>query len=155
MSPWPALSPSTHSRSEGLSTPSPTNPFGGGEQNRRTLNQMRTGSPALSLTAGGPIGAPFGSMTYSASLPLPLSSVPAGMTLPASVSVFPQARAFTPPPSGSLPQPLLRSQRNPQMCPRWISGKRSPKKRLPRAGKCSQRGAFSFAPASLGASPGS
>ncbi|KAM9749633.1 epsin-3 isoform 1-T2 [Dama dama] len=91
----------------GLSTPSPTNPFGGGEQSRRTLNQMRTGSPALSLTAGGPIGAPFGSMTYSASLPLPLSSVPAGVTLPASVSVFPQARAFTPPPSGSLPQPLL------------------------------------------------
>uniref|UniRef100_A0A8C6G462 Epsin 3 n=1 Tax=Moschus moschiferus TaxID=68415 RepID=A0A8C6G462_MOSMO len=84
----------------GLSTPSPTNPFGGGEQSRRTLNQMRTGSPALSLTAGGPIGAPFGSMTYSASLPLPLSSVPAGVTLPASVSVFPQARAFT-------PQPLL------------------------------------------------
>ncbi|XP_061247383.1 epsin-3 isoform X1 [Bos javanicus] len=91
----------------GLSTPSPTNPFGGGDQSRRTLNQMRTGSPALSLTAGGPIGAPFGSMTYSASLPLPLSSVPAGVTLPASVSVFPQARAFTPPPSGSLPQPLL------------------------------------------------
>nr|XP_020769633.1 epsin-3 isoform X1 [Odocoileus virginianus texanus]XP_020769634.1 epsin-3 isoform X1 [Odocoileus virginianus texanus] len=91
----------------GLSTPSPTNPFGGGEQSRRTLNQMRTGSPALSLTAGGPIGAPFGSMTYSASLPLPLSSVPAAVTLPASVSVFPQARAFTPPPSGSLPQPLL------------------------------------------------
>ncbi|XP_040101632.1 epsin-3 isoform X2 [Oryx dammah] len=91
----------------GLSTPSPTNPFGGGEQSSRTLNQMRTGSPALSLTAGGPIGAPFGSMTYSASLPLPLSSVPAGATLPASVSVFPQARAFTPPPSGSLPQPLL------------------------------------------------
>ncbi|XP_014954193.3 epsin-3 isoform X4 [Ovis aries] len=91
----------------GLSTPSPTNPFGGGEQSSRTLNQMRTGSPALSLTAGGPIAAPFGSMTYSASLPLPLSSVPAGVTLPASVSVFPQARAFTPPPSGSLPQPLL------------------------------------------------
>ncbi|XP_025136127.1 epsin-3 isoform X5 [Bubalus bubalis] len=91
----------------GLSTPSPTNPFGGGEQSRQTLNQMRTGSPALSLTAGGPIGAPFGSMTYSASLPLPLSSVPAGVTLPASVSVFPHARAFTPPPSGSLPQPLL------------------------------------------------
>uniref|UniRef100_A0A8B9WSB7 Epsin 3 n=1 Tax=Bos mutus grunniens TaxID=30521 RepID=A0A8B9WSB7_BOSMU len=91
----------------GLSTPSPTNPFGGGDQSRRTLNQMRTGSPALSLTAGGPIRAPFGSMTYSASLPLPLSSVPAGVTLPASVSVFPQARAFTPPPSGSLPQPLL------------------------------------------------
>lgn len=91
----------------GLSSPSPTNPFSGGEQSRRTLNQMRTGSPALSLTAGGPIGAPFGSMTYSASLPLPLSSVPAGVTLPSSVSVFPQARAFTPPPSGSLPQPLL------------------------------------------------
>uniref|UniRef100_A0A8C2SCN5 ENTH domain-containing protein n=1 Tax=Capra hircus TaxID=9925 RepID=A0A8C2SCN5_CAPHI len=91
----------------GLSTPSPTNPFGGGEQSSRTLNQMRTGSPALSLPAGGPIAAPFGSMTYSASLPLPLSSVPAGVTLPASVSVFPQARAFTPPPSGSLPQPLL------------------------------------------------
>ncbi|XP_010841460.1 PREDICTED: epsin-3 [Bison bison bison] len=76
----------------GLSTPSPTNPFGGGDQSRRTLNQMRTGSPALSLTAGGPIGAPFGSMTYSASLPLPLSSVPAGVTLPASVSVFPTGK---------------------------------------------------------------
>ncbi|XP_072794741.1 epsin-3 [Vicugna pacos] len=91
----------------GLSAPSPTNPFGGGEQGRPTLNQMRTGSPALGLAAGGPVGAPFGSMTYSASLPLPLSSVPAGVTLPASVSVFPQARAFTPPPPGSLQQPLL------------------------------------------------
>lgn len=67
---------------------------------------MRTGSPALGLAVGGPIGAPLGSMTYSASLPLPLSSVPAGMTLPASVSVFPRAGAFTPPPAG-LPPPLL------------------------------------------------
>ncbi|XP_065752900.1 epsin-3 [Phocoena phocoena] len=88
----------------GFSTPSPTNPFGGGDQVRPTLNQMRTGSPALGLAAGGPVG---GSMTYSASLPLPLSSVPASATLPASVSVFPQARAFTPPSPGSLPQPLL------------------------------------------------
>nr|XP_058903197.1 epsin-3 isoform X5 [Kogia breviceps] len=88
----------------GFSTPSPTNPFGGGDQGRPTLNQMRTGSPALGLAACGPVG---GSMTYSASLPLPLSSVPAGVTLPASVSVFPQARAFTPPSPGSLPQPLL------------------------------------------------
>ncbi|XP_059237129.1 epsin-3 isoform X1 [Mustela nigripes] len=90
----------------GLSAPSPTNPFGAGEQGRPTLNQMRTGSPALGLAASGPVGAPLGSMTYSASLPLPLSSVPAGVTLPASVSVFPQAGAFTPPPT-SLPQPLL------------------------------------------------
>ncbi|XP_007525660.1 epsin-3 isoform X2 [Erinaceus europaeus] len=90
----------------GLSAPSPTNPFGGGEPGRPTLNQMRTGSPALGLGAGGPIGAPLGSMTYSASLPLPLSSVPAGVTLPASVSVFPQAGAFPATP-GSLPQPLL------------------------------------------------
>ncbi|XP_045628984.1 epsin-3 isoform X2 [Ursus americanus] len=90
----------------GLSAPSPTNPFGAGEQGRPTLNQMRTGSPALGLAASGPVGAPLGSMTYSASLPLPLSSVPAGVTLPASVSVFPQAGAFTPPPA-SLPQPLL------------------------------------------------
>ncbi|XP_011901538.1 PREDICTED: epsin-3 isoform X3 [Cercocebus atys] len=89
----------------GLSAPSPTNPFGAGEPGRPTLNQMRTGSPALGL-AGGPVGAPLGSMTYSASLPLPLSSVPAGLTLPASVSVFPQAGAFAPPPTG-LPQPLL------------------------------------------------
>ncbi|KAF6298486.1 epsin 3 [Rhinolophus ferrumequinum] len=89
-----------------LSVPSPTNPFGGGEQGRPSLNQMRTGSPALGLAVGGPIGAPLGSMTYSASLPLPLSSVPAGMTLPASVSVFPRAGAFTPPPAG-LPPPLL------------------------------------------------
>ncbi|KAM4822747.1 epsin-3 isoform X3 [Urocitellus parryii] len=88
----------------GLSAPSPTNPFG--EQGRPTLNQMRTGSPALGLPVGGPTGAPLGSMTYSASLPLPLSSVPVGMTLPASVSVFPQAGAFAPPPA-SLPQPLL------------------------------------------------
>ncbi|XP_067573128.1 epsin-3 [Pseudorca crassidens] len=88
----------------GFSTPSPTNPFGGGDQGRPTLNQMRTGSPALGLAAGGPVG---GSMTYSASLPLPLSSVPASVTLPASVSVFPQARAFTPPSPASLPQPLL------------------------------------------------
>ncbi|XP_047401310.1 epsin-3 isoform X3 [Sciurus carolinensis] len=90
----------------GLSAPSPTNPFGVGEQGRPTLNQMRTGSPALGLPAGGPAGAPLGSMTYSASLPLPLSSVPVSMTLPASVSVFPQAGAFAPPPA-SLPQPLL------------------------------------------------
>nr|XP_019586509.1 PREDICTED: epsin-3 isoform X2 [Rhinolophus sinicus] len=89
-----------------LSVPSPTNPFGGVEQGRPSLNQMRTGSPALGLAVGGPIGAPLGSMTYSASLPLPLSSVPAGMTLPASVSVFPRAGAFTPPPA-SLPPPLL------------------------------------------------
>ncbi|KAM5212392.1 epsin-3 isoform 1-T1 [Hipposideros larvatus] len=89
-----------------LSVPSPTNPFGAGEQGRPTLNQMRTGSPALGLAVGGPIGAPLGSMTYSASLPLPLSSVPASMTLPASVSVFPRAGAFTPPPA-SLPPPLL------------------------------------------------
>ncbi|XP_032471873.1 epsin-3 isoform X5 [Phocoena sinus] len=88
----------------GFSTPSPTNPFGGGDQVRPTLNQMRTGSPALGLAAGGPVG---GSMTYSASLPLPLSSVPASVTLPASVRIFPQARAFTPPSPGSLPQPLL------------------------------------------------
>ncbi|XP_055432178.1 LOW QUALITY PROTEIN: epsin-3 [Bubalus kerabau] len=88
----------------GLSTPSPTNPFGGGEQSRQTLNQMRTGSPALSLTAGGPIGAPFGSMTYSASLPLPLSSVPAGVSLPASVSVSP-----TPAPSRRRPPGACRN----------------------------------------------
>ncbi|XP_023366737.1 epsin-3 isoform X1 [Otolemur garnettii] len=90
----------------GLSAPSPTNPFGPGEQGRPTLNQMRTGSPALGLAAGGPVGAPLGSMTYSASLPLPLSSVPAGVTLPASVSVFPQAGAFAPQLAG-LQQPLL------------------------------------------------
>ncbi|XP_042138583.1 epsin-3 isoform X2 [Peromyscus maniculatus bairdii] len=90
----------------GLGAPSPTNPFGSGEQGRPTLNQMRTGSPALGLPPGGPVGAPLGSMTYSASLPLPLSSVPVGATLPASVSVFPQAGAFAPPPA-SLPQPLL------------------------------------------------
>ncbi|XP_014646305.1 PREDICTED: epsin-3 [Ceratotherium simum simum] len=90
----------------GLSAPSPTNPFGWGEQGRPTLNQMRSGSPALGLAASGPVGSPLGSMTYSASLPLPLSSVPAGVSLPASVSVFPQAGAFTPPPT-SLPQPLL------------------------------------------------
>ncbi|KAM8814903.1 epsin-3 isoform 1-T3 [Rhynchonycteris naso] len=89
-----------------LCAPSPTNPFGGGEQGRPTLNQMRTGSPALGLAAGRPIGAPLSSMTYSASLPLPLSSVPAGVTLPGSVSVFPRAGAFTPPPA-SLPPPLL------------------------------------------------
>nr|XP_051681510.1 epsin-3 isoform X2 [Oryctolagus cuniculus] len=86
----------------GLSAPSPTNPFGAGEQGRPTLNQMRAGSPAL----GGPVGAALGSMTYSASLPLPLSSVPVAATLPASASVFPQAGAFAPPPA-SLPQPLL------------------------------------------------
>ncbi|KAM6164929.1 epsin-3 [Rhynchocyon petersi] len=90
----------------GLSAPSPTNPFGAGEQGRHALNQMRTGSPALGLAMSGPVGAPLGSMTYSASMPLPLSSVPVGMTLPASVSVFPQAGAFSTPPS-SLPQPLL------------------------------------------------
>ncbi|KAI5944481.1 Epsin-3 [Manis javanica] len=90
----------------GLSAPSPTNPFGGSEQGGRTLNQMRSGSPALGLAASGPIAAPLGSMTYSASLPLPLSSVPGGVTLPTSVSVFPQASDFTPPPAG-LPQPLL------------------------------------------------
>ncbi|XP_036125686.1 epsin-3 isoform X2 [Molossus molossus] len=89
-----------------LCTPSPTNPFGGGEPGRPSLNQMRTGSPALGLAAGRPIGAPLSSMPYSASLPLPLSSVPAGVTLPASVSVFPRAGAFTPPPA-SLPPPLL------------------------------------------------
>lgn len=89
----------------GLGAPSPTNPFGAGEQGRPTLNQMRTGSPALGLPMG-PVGAPLGSMTYSASLPLPLSSVPVGATLPASISVFPQAGAFAPPPA-SLPQPLL------------------------------------------------
>lgn len=69
---------------------------------------MRTGSPALGLAAGRPFGAPLSSMTYSTSLPLPLSSVPAGVTLPASVSVFPRAGAFTPPPA-SLPPPLLPS----------------------------------------------
>ncbi|XP_006889353.1 PREDICTED: epsin-3 [Elephantulus edwardii] len=90
----------------GLNAPSATNPFGAGDQGRQTLNQMRTGSPALGLAMGGPVGAPMGSMTYSASLPLPLSSVPVGMTLPASVSVFPQAGAFPAPPA-SLPQPLL------------------------------------------------
>ncbi|XP_036050777.1 epsin-3 isoform X2 [Onychomys torridus] len=90
----------------GLGAPSSTNPFGLGEPGRPTLNQMRTGSPALGLPPGGPVGAPLGSMTYSASLPLPLSSVPVGATLPASVSVFPQAGAFAPPPA-SLPQPLL------------------------------------------------
>ncbi|KAL1779790.1 epsin-3 isoform X1 [Sigmodon hispidus] len=90
----------------GLGAPSPTNPFGAGEQGRPTLNQMRTGSPALGLPPGGAVGAPLGSMTYSASLPLPLSSVPVGATLPASVSAFPQAGAFVPPPA-SLPQPLL------------------------------------------------
>ncbi|XP_026636362.1 epsin-3 isoform X1 [Microtus ochrogaster] len=89
----------------GLGAPSPTNPFGAGEQGRPTLNQMRTGSPALGLPMG-PVGAPLGSMTYSASLPLPLSSVPVGATLPASISVFPQAGAFAPPPA-TLPQPLL------------------------------------------------
>ncbi|XP_045038187.2 epsin-3 isoform X4 [Desmodus rotundus] len=89
-----------------FSAPSPTNPFGGVELGRPTLNQMRTGSPALGLAAGRPIGTPLSSMTYSTSLPLPLSSVPAGVSLPASVSVFPRAGAFTPPPS-SLPPPLL------------------------------------------------
>ncbi|XP_040605465.1 epsin-3 isoform X3 [Mesocricetus auratus] len=90
----------------GLGAPSPTNPFGASEQSRPTLNQMRTGSPALGLPPGGPVVVPMGSMTYSASLPLPLSSVPVGATLPASVSVFPQAGAFAPQPA-SLPQPLL------------------------------------------------
>lgn len=92
--------------SAGLGAPSPTNPFGASEQSRPTLNQMRTGSPALGLPPGGPVVVPMGSMTYSASLPLPLSSVPVGATLPASVSVFPQAGAFAPQPA-SLPQPLL------------------------------------------------
>ncbi|XP_059526620.1 epsin-3 isoform X7 [Myotis daubentonii] len=91
-----------------LSAPSPTNPFGAGEPGRPTLNQMRTGSPALGLAAGRPLGASLSSMTYSTSLPLPLSSVPAAATLPASVSVFPRAGAFTPPPA-SLPPPLLPS----------------------------------------------
>lgn len=106
--PSPAIAKSLSSvlSSAGLSAPSPTNPFGVGEQGRPTLNQMRTGSPALGLPPGGPVGAPLGSMTYSASLPLPLSSVPVGATLPASVSVFPQTGAFAPPPA-SLPQPLL------------------------------------------------
>ncbi|XP_049717110.1 epsin-3 isoform X2 [Elephas maximus indicus] len=90
----------------GLSAPPPTNPFGGGERGWPTLKQVRTGSPVLGLAVGGPVEAPLGSMTYSASLPLPLSSVPAGVTLPASVSVFPQAGAFSPPPA-SLPPPLL------------------------------------------------
>ncbi|XP_064127300.1 epsin-3 [Loxodonta africana] len=90
----------------GLSAPPPTNPFGGGEPGWPTLKQVRTGSPVLGLAVGGPVEAPLGSMTYSASLPLPLSSVPAGVTLPASVSVFPKAGAFSPPPA-SLPPPLL------------------------------------------------
>nr|XP_058139975.1 epsin-3 isoform X3 [Dasypus novemcinctus] len=106
----------------GFSAPSSTNPFGGGEQGRPTLNQMRTGSPATGLAAGGPVGAPLGSMTYSASLPLPLSSVPAGVTLPASVSVFPQAGAY-PPPSASLPQP-----------PRPTAGSPGPRNPPPQAG---------------------
>lgn len=101
-----ALSPPLLSRSADLSAPSPTNPFGAGEPGRPTLNQMRTGSPALGLAAGRPLGAPLSSMTYSTSLPLPLSSVPAGVTLPASASAFPRAGAFTPPPA-SLPPPLL------------------------------------------------
>ncbi|XP_064006534.1 epsin-3 isoform X2 [Pogoniulus pusillus] len=87
----------------GLSTPSPTNPFGLTEQPKPTLNQMRTSSPVPSLPAGHPAN----SMTYSTSLPLPLSSVPAAATaLPVSASAFPQAGTFPDLP-GSLPQPLL------------------------------------------------
>ncbi|NXF86421.1 EPN3 protein, partial [Eubucco bourcierii] len=87
----------------GLSTPSPTNPFGHTEQPKPTLNQMRTSSPVPSLPAGHPAN----SMTYSTSLPLPLSSVPAAATaLPVSASAFPQAGTFPELPS-SLPQPLL------------------------------------------------
>ncbi|NXX37976.1 EPN3 protein, partial [Tricholaema leucomelas] len=87
----------------GLSTPSPTNPFGLTEQPKPTLNQMRTSSPVPSLPAGHPAN----SMTYSTSLPLPLSSVPAAATaLPVSASAFPQAGTFPELP-GSLPQPLL------------------------------------------------
>ncbi|NXS58880.1 EPN3 protein, partial [Brachypteracias leptosomus] len=87
----------------GLSTPSPTNPFGLTEQPKPTLNQMRTSSPVPGLPAGHPAN----SMTYSASLPLPLSSVPAATAaLPVSASAFPQAGTFPELP-GSLPQPLL------------------------------------------------
>ncbi|NXJ88318.1 EPN3 protein, partial [Corythaixoides concolor] len=87
----------------GLSTPSPTNPFGLSEQPKPTLNQMRTSSPVPGL----PAGLPANSMTYSASLPLPLSSVPAAAAaLPASASAFPQAGTFPELPS-NLPQPLL------------------------------------------------
>ncbi|NXG69242.1 EPN3 protein, partial [Baryphthengus martii] len=87
----------------GLSTPSPTNPFGLAEQPKPTLNQMRTSSPVPGLPAGHPAN----SMTYSASLPLPLSSVPAATAaLPVSASAFPQAGTFPELPS-SLPQPLL------------------------------------------------
>ncbi|NXD76780.1 EPN3 protein, partial [Halcyon senegalensis] len=87
----------------GLSTPSPTNPFGLADQPKPTLNQMRTSSPVPGLPAGHPAN----SMTYSASLPLPLSSVPAATAaLPASASAFPQAGTFPELPS-SLPQPLL------------------------------------------------
>ncbi|NXN17818.1 EPN3 protein, partial [Indicator maculatus] len=87
----------------GLSTPSPTNPFGLTEQPKPTLNQMRTSSPVPGLPAGHPAN----SMTYSTSLPLPLSSVPAAATaLPVSASAFPQASAFPELPN-SLPQPLL------------------------------------------------
>ncbi|NWI66488.1 EPN3 protein, partial [Todus mexicanus] len=87
----------------GLSTPSPTNPFGLAEQPKPTLNQMRTSSPVPGLPAGHPAN----SMTYSASLPLPLSSVPAAAAaLPISASAFPQAGTFPELPS-SLPQPLL------------------------------------------------
>ncbi|NXH09838.1 EPN3 protein, partial [Bucco capensis] len=87
----------------GLSTPSPTNPFGLTEQPKPTLNQMRTSSPVPGLPAGHPAN----SMTYSTSLPLPLSSVPAATTaLPVSASAFPQAGTFPELPS-SLPQPLL------------------------------------------------
>ncbi|NWR66289.1 EPN3 protein, partial [Bucorvus abyssinicus] len=87
----------------GLSTPSPTNPFGLAEQPKPTLNQMRTSSPVPGL----PAGLPANSMTYSTSLPLPLSSVPAATTaLPVSASAFPQAGTFPELPS-SLPQPLL------------------------------------------------
>ncbi|NXT53228.1 EPN3 protein, partial [Pluvianellus socialis] len=91
----------------GLSTPSPTNPFGLAEQPKPTLNQMRTSSPVPGLPAGLPAA---NSMTYSASLPLPLSSVPAAAAaLPVSASAFPQAGAFPELPSNlpNLPQPLL------------------------------------------------
>lgn len=46
----------------------------------------------------------------------------------------------------SLQRPLPRSQRTLQMCPRWISGERSPKKRLPGGGKCLKMRAFLSAP---------
>ncbi|NXN95045.1 EPN3 protein, partial [Rhinopomastus cyanomelas] len=101
-----APSPASKTRNpflSGLSSPSPTNPFGLSEQPKPTLNQMRTSSPVPAL----PAGLPANSMTYSASLPMPLSSVPTtAAALPASASAFPQAGAFPELP-GSLPQPLL------------------------------------------------